>query len=506
MNTYSYHVFYFPFKWELPGEDKKIFSEQVELTHIPIDEYTLWERVQYDPAEKYIPAPDEDTTDRKELFGELQYYFDFVHPVLYDIKGAQNPIIYHYERREPKKGDVEYRIVVKDKEYVLKVDAINLNLYATGVGILSFFLANNEESQKEELDIRNINQFGRRIMPPHSGEFDIEGRSLLSTSITIRGLHGDSSKYTDEFNYKVHTTGRAGEFGLSDVWKPAVFIDSLIRDLSPDMKVTPVIDDRMLVNCWYGNDKLCKQVKDMTENTKEGEFVMGNFWYKYVFVDEGNDDTCQNDEMKKELLKNSTYYRWQKQGTLYGISRYSLVALTDTGWFASNILAMHMRTIYSRMFELIIIQRASMLRFSGEVTKVSCLSRQTDRRLAERIGSLYQEYIRFINQIYFKNVTVQDQGIEMYDMLMRQFNSGEKIKELDGEIEELHQYITLLIDQKRNENGEWLNWLAAIFLPATVITGIFGMNPFDVNMLWQIVVIAGVSTLLYNKIKNRRIK
>lgn len=511
MNTYSYHVFYFPFKWELPGEEKKSFSEQIDLKHIPIDEYTLWERMQYDPAEKYIPSNDAETKGREELFGELQYYFDFVHPVLYDIKGAQHPIIYHYERREPREGNVEYRIVVKDKEYVLKVDAINLNLYATGVGILSFFLANNEESQKEELDVRNINQFGRRIMPPHSGEFERDGRNMLSKSITIKGLHGDSTRYTDCFNYKVHTTGEELHFGLSDTWKPAMFIDNLIKDLSPSMKVTPVIDDRMLVNCWYGNDKLSKQVKAMTENIKDEEFVLGDFWYRYVFVDEWDTESCQNSEMKKGLLKNSTYYRWQKQGTLYGISRYSMVALTDTSWFASNILAMHMRTIYSRMFELIIIQRASMLRFSGEVTKVSCLSRRTDRYLAECIGSLYQEYIRFINQIYFKNVTAQDQGIEMYDMLMQQFVSGEKIKELDEEIGELHQYITLLIDQKRNENGEWLNWLAAIFLPATVITGVFGMNPFKGDfsgwhMLFQILIIILVSALLYNNIKNRRIK
>ena len=34
MSTYSYHVFYFPFKWELPGEDKKFFSEQIDLKHI----------------------------------------------------------------------------------------------------------------------------------------------------------------------------------------------------------------------------------------------------------------------------------------------------------------------------------------------------------------------------------------------------------------------------------------------------------------------------------------
>lgn len=506
MNTYSYHIFYFPFKWELPGEEQKTFSEQIDLEHVPINEYSSWERAQYDSLKKYTPAEGENTTEREELFGELQYYFNFVHPVLYDIKGVENPIIFHFERREPQEKNVEYRIVVGDKEYVLKVDAINLNLYATGVGLLSFFLANNEDSQKDESSVRDINQFGRRIMPPHKGEFESGGRSLLSKAIIIKGLNGDPSKYMDNFNYKVFTNGQVSEFGLSDVWKPAVFIDNLIKDLSSEMKVTPVIDDRMLVNCWYGNNKLSKQVAEMKEN----DFIMGDFWYKYVFVDNGTDDTCQNDAMKKKLLEDTTYCRWQKNGTLYGISRYSLVTLTDAEWFASNILSMHMRTIYSRMFELVIIQRASMLRFSDEVTKVSCLSRQTDKRLAERIGSLYKEYIRFVNQIYFRNVTVQDQGIEMYDMMMKQFASSEKIKDLDDEIGELHQYITLLIDQKRNENGEWLNWLAAIFLPATVITGIFGMNPFEsentCSLLIQIGIIVIVSAALYNSLKNRRIK
>lgn len=89
---------------------------------------------------------------------------------------------------------------------------------------------------------------------------------------------------------------------------------------------------------------------------------------------------------------------------------------------------------------------------------------------------MYKEYIRFVNQIYFRNVTVQDQGIEMYDMLLKQFASGEQIKDLDEEIGELYQYITLLVDQNRNENGEYLNKLAAIFLPATILTGMFGMN------------------------------
>ena len=79
--------------------------------------------------------------------------------------------------------------------------------------------------------------------------------------------------------------------------------------------------------------------------------------------------------------------------------------------------------------------------------------------------------------MFFRNITAQDQGIELYEMMMKQFKSEVQIKDLDEEISELHQYITLNIEQRRSENGDFLNLLAAIFLPATLLAGFFGMNP-----------------------------
>lgn len=508
METYSYHIFYFPFKWELRGSGNKLFTEQTDLERIPLNMGSFWKRVQYNPEEGNSLLDDTDIQERKELFGELQYYFDFVHPVLYDKKGEENPIIFHFEREEPKRGNVEYHITVRDgekridKEYVLQVDAINLNLYSTGVGILSFYLANKKENQQDESSVRDINQFGRRIMPPHSGEFDADERRLLAKSIVITGLEGDSHRYLDLFDYKILNGGNIR--GLSNTWEPAVFIDSLIKDLSTEMEVKPVIDDRMLVNCWYGNDELSDEIK------KNKDFVNSDFWYQYVFVDNGKEPTCMNREMRKDLLAKSTYLRWQETyGTLYGVTRYSLVVLTKRNAF--NFIGMHMRTIYSRMFELIIIQRASILRFSSEVTKVSCLSKGSRTVLAERISSLYKEYIRFVNQVYFQSVTAQDQGIELYNMMMEQFLLAEKVKNLDDEIGELNQYITLIIDQKRSENGEWLNKLAAYFLPATVMTGVLGMNPFGEGDYWmslsiQIIIILLLSVFLYHFLFNKKIK
>lgn len=476
MSLYSYHVFYFPFRWSLPSSADRILSEQMDLSQIPISDYSMWKRVQLDVAEPKAILTESEHKDACELFGERQYFFDFVHPILYDVKGVENPLVYHFERREPQNQEVIYQIQVKDRVYSLRVDAMNLNLYSTGVGILAFFLANEREEQNKESAILTINQFGRRIMPPHSGEFDLENRSLIASSIKIVGLNGLADKYEDCFDYEERLS--ENKRGLNNVWEPARFIKSLIDDLSPNLDIVPIIDDRMLVNCWYGNNELSKQVVEHAAHEKD-EFVMGNFWYKYVFVDAGDkpdDETCQNDQMKECQLKDATYFRWQKQGTLFGVSRYSFVALTDAKSFGVNVLSMHMRTIYSRLFELIIVQRASMLRFSAEVTKVSALSGSSQKEIAVRVGSLYKEYIRFVNQIYFRSVTLQDQGIELYEMLMKQFASQEQIKDLDEEIDELHRYAMLLVDQNRNENGAKLNLLAAIFLPGTFLAGLFGMN------------------------------
>ena len=346
MNMNSYHIFYFPFRWSLKGDENIRFSEQVDLTRIEKLATSQWKRVQLDEQ----MVPDEGTKEADDacmVFNERQYFFDFVHPVLYDDKKrGQAPLIHHYERLEPQgQGLVSYVIRVGDKEYVLRVDALNLNLYSTGVGILSFYLANECEEQQYESAVRDINQFGRRIMPPNSHEFT--SRRQLASSICIQGLAGDRDRYEDTFDYCIRPeNGDSGKFpqrGLSSVWEPARFILHLIEDLSPDLKVVPVIDDRMLVNCWYGNKELSQQVVEAARDGKDS-FVMGDFWYKYVFVDEGSDDSCQNKRMKEQLLEKSTYYRWQKEGTLYGVSRYSFVALTNTGFFPKVVLSSHMRT------------------------------------------------------------------------------------------------------------------------------------------------------------------
>lgn len=469
--VYSYHIFYFPFKWDSKDAGDKFFTDRYDVDGLKeVPGQKVWRRagIRKGVPQRSVMAMKE----ASELFGEKQYFFEFVHPVLYDSMDEKGNILRHYERLEPEAGEVTYVIEVKDKKYELKVEAINLNIYSTGIGVLTLYLANKKESQKSESDVRMINQYGRRVMPSYAGEFNASRRSQLARSISIRGLQSDSSdRYTDTFPYS-HIPGD-GLKGVDDTWSVSSMILNLINDIFPKMEVVPVMDDRMLVNCWYGSNELSREI------SKNDYFK--KFWYKFVFLDEGGDPTCQDREMRDRLLSESTYTRWKDYGTLYGVSRYSLVALTDESGFSTSVIAMHMRTIYARLFELMIVQRASLLRFSEEVTEV-CRPREqegSEKSVAEKINSLYLGYIRFINQIYFRSVTTQDQGVELYEMITKQFDTERQIKALDGEIDELNRYIDLKIDRKRNENGELLNILAAIFLPASLFAGIFGMNKLE---------------------------
>lgn len=465
---HSYHIFYFPFKWEKPETKGKSFSEQTCLEELQFNEYSNW-------IQNPLPI---DKEESDLLYNEKNYYYKFVHPVLYDT-GKKDSILKHFERKETQLPDcnITYKIAVKDiKIYSLRVDAINLNLYTTGVGMLTFYLANERDDQKEPEDILAINQFGRRIFPPFMGQ--LESRSQIAEYLSIEGLYGEASRYYEDFaGYK---NEKHPKESYKKAWNPSRMIYNLIKDLIPNAKVRPVIDDRMFVNCWYGNDILSVELK---EDKTFDDFLMesnNNYWYQYLFVD-WDGETCKNKAMKKKLLEAQTYTRWQREGSLFGFSRYSLVLLTDTGWFANNILAVHMRTVYSRMIELILIQRASTLKFSDEVIRVSRLPRdsQKNEEMIIQISALYKEYIRFVNQIYFREVSAQEQGIELYNLMQKTIDIENHIRSLDAEIEELHQYVSLLDDRTRNRNAEKLNKIAAIFLPATLFAGIFGMNSID---------------------------
>lgn len=477
MNAYSSHTFMFPFRWKIKDLDDKPFSEQIDLNNICYAQSQNWERLTVPTVEK----------ESDDLYNERNYFYEFVHSALYD-DNTEHTIIRHFERREPKHGNVAYHIVcgAAKKVYNLIVQAINLNLYSTGVGVLTIYLCNNNYPDAE--DVIAINQYGRRVFPAFIA--DVHNRGELAHSLGFEGLNGVYVEDFARYNNGVKSN------------TPAAFILKMVHEVAENIELQPVIDDRMFVLSWYKNDRFANQFKK--DNSGYEKFMYDDWWYRYVFVD-GGYKTCPNDDMSHRLIEAATYPRWQQWGTLYGISRYSMVLLASND--CPEYLTKYFETEYARMAELVLMQRATVLRFSSEITQISNMSLQ--KGFGDRVSSLYKEYIRFENQIYFREISAQDQGIEMYQKLFEAMSIKEQVEKLDDEIEELYNFVSLREDRRTTRTMSLLTWITTIFLPITVVAGFFGMNSDDVGTEFHAIVMACFALIVISTvfiINKKRIK
>ena len=240
----------------------------------------------------------------------------------------------------------------------------------------------------------------------------------------------------------------------------------------------------MFVISFYKNSKFANDLKR--------DFIKNDRWYEYIFVD-GDGKTVQNNDMQKELINKATYPRWQDRGTMYGISKYSFVCIAENSDFIKNTVQIHIQTIYFQIFSLLLMVRATILKFSSEVSNIA--NNIDDKNIAKEVDKLYKSYIQFVNSFYFREITAKDQGLELYEKAMDILNIQRDIKDLDAEIEELHKYIEIkqkkemeLETEKTNKKLNDISIYGGLILFASFLTGFFGMNVGgDGNFSWWIV-------------------
>ena len=88
---FSYHIFYFPFRWNVEGGNEMNLSEQIDMNRIRFRETGGWQRTTSTSG-----------VDAVNLYNEKNYYYQFVHKVLYD-DGSEESLIRHFEIMESQK-------------------------------------------------------------------------------------------------------------------------------------------------------------------------------------------------------------------------------------------------------------------------------------------------------------------------------------------------------------------------------------------------------------------
>lgn len=507
---YSAHIFVFPFKWRNAGaanKPQRPFHQKVNFKIIEkaIADNGQWKRFSFtiQPEAAFFNA-----------YNEYTYFHDYARDILgvnyQALPEASSDVVRQYEYLLDKSKNPVYRIQIKTggEPLILNlgIDSITLNFYESGVGVLAFHLKNRQTNDYKH--ILKINEYGRRIYPQFLGGLEDENKhgTLLNSPLwnflpeKVELLNLGRPIVCDFQHYATRESVARKPFVLPEHIGALLgprFITRFDSAQKGDVEISPVLDDRMFVMCFYRNSGLIERLAKFDQKRQAPEWQISGDWYRYVFVDDSKPSVSSR-AMMQQLLTQATYDRWygrlaelasdndtwlddqtvqaQHEGMLFGVSRYSFVVLcSEQGYINKNILEHHFSNLYFQLALLSLVQRASVLSFSAEVAwisdhlpKVGALSTRSIRNIA----ALYLAYIKFINKIYFREVTPQEQGLELYNKLQEQLCVKSNVEDLEREMGELHQFVET--EQQSN-----ISWITYIFLPVSIVLSFFGLNYFN---------------------------
>jgi len=227
--------------------------------------------------------------------------------------------------------------------------------------------------------------------------------------------------------------------------------------------IKPIIDDRMFVCCIVCDSYFSKKLKAF--NNKSGEYLfltdcnekelddnlttirqtMSSKLYKLLFVDvTANDASCQSRVMRRKILENSIYDRWIEYGTVYGVSHHAFVSVTGDPLKILSITATVINPFLTQYVELVkiaLIQRATILAFSKHASDLAS-GLNGDGTASEgtltKIRALGERYAKAHNQVFLFEVTTQEQGVELFDMIEKQLYIERNKGFLDVQLKNLY--------------------------------------------------------------------
>ncbi len=502
MKYHSKHTFMFPFQWDYITKNKRsLYNERTKLED--------FQRL-FDADNNGFKLKKFKIDNDADKYNEFSYFHPFARKALYYTDN--NNLLRYYELDQAEGVyNIEYLQYNKEIEdfdknvLKLSLDSICLHVYDTGVGVLSFNLTNFHYSLKE--DILKINEFGRRMYPQFMTQENNLAAKMAFLPNRIWGEIGNLQFDEDFSAYQSNVQtdsvflppdhikkvfGYVGEEQIGDIDKNFVFRKQ--DEQTGTIRISPITDDRMFFLCWYGNNDLANSFYNLlTDKNEENEnkksylknanhinsYELDDYWYAFMFGDKDS-ASVENIEMQRMQTKQSTYSRWLNYGTLFGVTRDSFVSISsDIKTLTQNYsppINIHTQTMYYQMAVLCLVQRASILRFSKEIAQITDNVFRYKRKPEKAIRELYENYMIFINQIYFREVTSQIQGIELYAMFQQEMNLEKEAKDLDTEMQELFNYLSVTEQTK-------LAKVANLFLPISLFVGILGVNTFNFQNL-----------------------
>ena len=132
-------------------------------------------------------------------------------------------------------------------------------------------------------------------------------------------------------------------------------------------------------------------------------------------------------------------------GSLYGASSHSFVFLgfDDPYFVRPHIHLRHMRTLYKRMYMLILLYELVLNRFALLLmtrSRDETLDGVPNPKVEREMEHLRESFLKFTNGLWFSQVTSQIQGREIFELMRKHSVADNEYQFILGEIERTDQY------------------------------------------------------------------
>lgn len=477
MSVCSYHTFILPFIWE--GSSCVRHTMQDFVTCFSCN--PNWECTDVRNEYRLENTPElVSADDLLTFFKEHQYFHPYVRKAIF---GYDPSIETNYSFIPGKiRNHGHYYIEKNNRKFDLLINGIKLKIFNTGVALFILECENHGIDadgmpQTSMNDIKQMNDYGRRISLPFIPSTEWEHTSLCADKLTISidGLplfESDFLGFIRNLNKNRSSAQQLAQISLThmcDIIKDILGFGGTIRFTSQRCEekdqfyIYPALDDRMFVLCAAVNEEQANQFRAFCQNGFEDPYdqkdEVSMRLYEFVFVDPGDGQcTCRSKAMRKELLEKHVYLRWIDYGTLYSIANQSFMMLLNTA--SESYLFESFLTQYVRMACICLVQRATLIHFQRLASSLSAHIEERGKSINHKtilqLMNLQERFVAYQSQLYFTEVSPQEQAIELYKMLQDSFY-------IERETVSLYERINSLEDAANTNLDFGFNRIALIF-------------------------------------------
>lgn len=463
-NYYSKHIFMANFRLK---EDKN--SKNKNVNDIVFDN-DVWKKYSIDDVKNVGEFVDN--------YANYNYFNKQARDLIFYKENKSKVVSYKFEHIDSSENS-EYIIDINDvnerKTYELNLDKIILKEYEIidkKSYLMMIYVTNNNYGDIS--DIKNINQYGRRLFSPWipldlgngaNAECPDDLQIHIGDEVICSNDSNDENNgkadlnYKDEeiFKYNFDDKNKYKSYSerLNFIRQKEVndkndksIIDNrresyLIRNIlnykkeSKDEKIEIELinPDRMYVGFYLKNNSLIERIKKYSTRRQEYAYLydddLSDQLYALAYIDR-EDATCQSRVMRKKLLQETIYDRWIDWGTIHTVTHNGFGCIATDGAPYESVI-MPFLTEYMEMMALVLLQRNLLLEFHIEAKELS------PEFNSEKLENLQKKYVKFKTQVLLFEVTPQEQGYEIYRLMQKQLYIDEEKEKLDDIMNSLYE-------------------------------------------------------------------